>query len=786
MKWLDNFDGLTDKGFNYNGAWGGPAQNGEKIKKAYNPSLAKRKDFQDWYNKNTLEGQNNIPYSDKQSYDYLSFFMNKEHKNKEFNIEKHFPDTYKRPNHPTFSDESIYSIPENPGGHWDGETYIPEVKHFAMGGNMPGSIGFSYVREGAPSEGKYAKKTLPSAEDGTHMEKLKKHNPELYKKVQRNNRAHETKAKWTEHFEKEKKKKEAKEWVGKSMEEAYKHPLMSPGYFTPEGALIGSMQAGVHSIKEATEGNYGKAAFNAGMALLPLLPQAYKINPWAKKGFNDPNMSYRVAGLDSYDDFVNSGVVRSKAPVVSPKGSVSMERPTSFPSFQKGYADLRYLPEEGGVIYETGVPTFKRGEVNPVTQEVIRGRHYAHRPIDMTTGNVITELPANDVRVFGDKPHWLKGYQEINKVSEEGKGFGPLNQSLLPQSTNSGIEERIKNLHSSMPEMMQSLEGRKRLQNLGIDPDKLEYPTLRFTEGRVNTGYFSGSNNLDINLDELNMANNLGIMVNPESAYHHEFGHFLTRESDRLSKISAGINPENIHPRMKTTPIDELLTEAYTDVNSPHPFYAKEDAFLKTNQNSFDKSIKEEIFPYFLDPGSNQEAFAHLREMRQHMIDKGFIKDHYSPISADVLKRFIQENPSDRISSFTPVDNPDIMMKLSQALRMAPAVIPVAGAASMLENKKNGGVVKDNMGYWNPDNWGKTVEIGSPHITMVGVREPLLGVSDTGDTKLMQPGKEYKFKGSKVRESRIAKNGSQLIKLDQLTNFTNYNTPQPGGWLDNL
>jgi hypothetical protein len=23
-----------------------------------------------------------------------------------------------------------------------------------------------------------------------------------------------------------------------------------------------------------------------------------------------------------------------------------------------------------------------------------------------------------------------------------------------------------------------------------------------------------------------------------------------------------------------------------------------------------------------------------------------------------------------------------------------------------------------------------------------------------------------------------------LVKLDQLTNFTNYNTKQPGGWLD--
>ena len=38
---------------------------------------------------------------------------------------------------------------------------------FAMGGSLPGSVGFTYARtQGIPSEGPYAKKTLPSAEDG--------------------------------------------------------------------------------------------------------------------------------------------------------------------------------------------------------------------------------------------------------------------------------------------------------------------------------------------------------------------------------------------------------------------------------------------------------------------------------------------------------------------------------------------------------------------------------------------------------------------------------------------
>jgi len=103
-------------------------------------------------------------------------------------------------------------------------------------------------------------------------------------------------------------------------------------------------------------------------------------------------------------------------------------------------------------------------------------------------------------------------------------------------------------------------------------------------------------------------------------------------------------------------------------------------------------------------------------------------------------------------------------------------------------NFKNGGVTKDNRGYWNPDNWGKPVEIDSNNITMQGVYEPLLGVSDTGDTKLMKPGKNYKFKGKKVTEFPVAKLGINQLdaqpmkKLNQLLNFTN--NPDKDNWLD--
>ena len=79
----------------------------------------------------------------------------------------------------------------------------------------------------------------------------------------------------------------------------------------------------------------------------------------------------------------------------------------------------------------------------------------------------------------------------------------------------------------------------------------------------------------------------------------------------------------------------------------------------------------------------------------------------------------------------------------------------------VIHSYKKGGVIKDNDGYWNPDNWGKVVEIDSPDITMRGVDQPLIGISDEGDVQYMEPGQDYKFKGKKVKEYPVTKSVSQ-------------------------
>ena len=133
-------------------------------------------------------------------------------------------------------------------------------------------------------------------------------------------------------------------------------------------------------------------------------------------------------------------------------------------------------------------------------------------------------------------------------------------------------------------------------------------------------------------------------------------------------------------------------------------------------------------------------------------------------------------------------------------IRMLPATITGLGAASAIgassqevpQQQDGGEIPVDPMGYWNPENIGNPVTIPSNIITMEGVDQPLLGISDTGDVQYMEPGEDYEFDGEYVTEYPVAKGGvsvnnadaQPLKKLDQLLNFTNYNKPTKGGWLD--
>jgi hypothetical protein len=73
-------------------------------------------------------------------------------------------------------------------------------------------------------------------------------------------------------------------------------------------------------------------------------------------------------------------------------------------------------------------------------------------------------------------------------------------------------------------------------------------------------------------------------------------------------------------------------------------------------------------------------------------------------------------------------------------------------------NKSLLGLVKlSTEGYKHnsPDVNNKVNIIPSGNITMKGVNFPVKGVDNLGNTKIMKPGKDYKFPGTIVKETRI-------------------------------
>jgi hypothetical protein len=124
-----------------------------------------------------------------------------------------------------------------------GRTYNIVNKKYAMGGSMPGAVGFTYARTGdIPSNGPYAKKTMASAQNGTWLDKAI-------------NKAYESEDKLSEQLGNPMKKA-----TNIAKEASYKH--------------LGSMDDPIDSYRHSMAGNYTSEAIQDKLYNIPLVSQA--------------------------------------------------------------------------------------------------------------------------------------------------------------------------------------------------------------------------------------------------------------------------------------------------------------------------------------------------------------------------------------------------------------------------------------------------------------------------------------------------------------------------------
>ena len=102
--------------------------------------------------------------------------------------------------------------------------------------------------------------------------------------------------------------------------------------------------------------------------------------------------------------------------------------------------------------------------------------------------------------------------------------------------------------------------------------------------------------------------------------------------------------------------------------------------------------------------------------------------------------------------------------KINTTLTKKFSDIPKQKNGGWLDSYEEGGVIEDDRGQWAHP--GEITKINSNQITMQGVYQDLLGISNTGDVKYMKPGGNYKFKGNSVTEVPVDKINNWLDKYE--------------------
>ena len=178
---------------------------------------------------------------------------------------------------------------------------------------------------------------------------------------------------------------------------------------------------------------------------------------------------------------------------------------------------------------------------------------------------------------------------------------------------------------------------------------------------------------------------------------------------------------------------------------------------LKNDIEDILSRVRNDSGSYLSNP---TEVHARLNVFRKELKDSGVVDPFKTPVSKEHLNKFLNNYKKPGEVS----DKPLIEANSGELLNILNSQDDAAWLLNNIVSNQNNklipiaknGIIKDNNGYWNPDNWGKVVEIDSNDITMKGVNQPLLGISDEGDIQYMEPNKDYKFKGKKVREFPIA------------------------------
>lgn len=194
------------------------------------------------------------------------------------------------------------------------------------------------------------------------------------------------------------------------------------------------------------------------------------------------------------------------------------------------------------------------------------------------------------------------------------------------------------------------------------------------------------------------------------------------------------------------------------------------------------KGISPEAYKYHLNP-TEIDAYL-MTNLRKDLVEQGYMENPFSELSKDKLTDFVKKNKDNFTvqkyfkSGKTLVEDKDKFLNIFN--KALPAVVPATAiglnAASDApgdeaespavnnEHYEQGGISRDGYKANSPDRFNPYNIIPSNNITMKNVRHPVLGIDNTGATKLMHPGYDYLYPGAVVLELPFKRFGGKYTR----------------------
>ena len=630
---------------------------------------------------------------------------------------------------------------------------------FAMGGGIPGAVGFTYARVAgsAPANGKYTKKTLASAQEGKKM-------PKAY---------------WTSNDD--------REAYRKNLKAAAEAALNNNA--SDEDLLIGTSY---HDINSGNNCMNGVCGLNRKAGLIFNAPtdqdrflSGEKFAQAVAKGDEDyyqvsgnfqigDHLQYRhKEGSGSHNKIIYGVQADDKGQkiykVVDNAGGKDMR------SRDYTEAELKELVEKGGGGYDK-VNIYRPGYNldKPLLDKEREAKTSPEARAALAERKNIQEWDAShnpgfdysirpDSEYYNKQPEGMKKFIDFAnddaKVTELAKKLGVGKDIIHDQLLNTfgelgqenkwadpwfggdlskGISPIPIPFESTMEKVLNAVGGGK---GWSVGPGQIKFNTLD-PELRKQFGI-----NRPKDLHDFNKVIPLMTAINVKNKK------WMENQGDELSTKLVG-NPGTSADEIKYG-VDRWVPYAYQGLPNDPIAAVRKRAEANANEYRLSKKDREDYISNYINKNVDPEKL------------KTFDEGSY----ANSVYKKIDEN----LSRTMPAQNYEQYNELMPVTVKSKKKMQNGGEMAFYQNgldwkpksiSKNGSkVIKDDMGQWAHP--GKITEIGSNNITMQGVDYPVLGVSDTGHTQMMQPGQDYKFDGEKVTEYPMMQEGGWLDKYPE-------------------